>query len=113
MRKLCSLLMRKGSIAGFFRIDHKGELFVLNGDGNEGGEWLTTGEQFATTVGGEKVPEWVRVTLRQDFHAKVWDVYINGKVSRANLGMWSDDAEFLQRFSLMGTQSNFLSILTI
>ena len=92
----------EGSIAGFFKIDHKGELFVLNGDGNEGGEWVSTGERFATTVGGEQIPQWVRVSLRQDFQAKVWDLYLNGETTLVNLGMWSDEAEFLSRFSLMG-----------
>ena len=92
----------EGSIAGFFKIDRKGELFVLNGNGGEGGEWVSTGERFMTTLNGQEIPEWIRVTLRQDFHAKIWDVYINGKISLVNLGLWSDEAEFLNRFSLMG-----------
>ena len=92
----------EGSIAGFFKVDRSGELHVLNGDGNNGGEWLPTGARFVTGIDGKKVTEWIRLTLRQDFQAKVWDLYVNGELSRANLGLWSDEAETLTRFSLMG-----------
>ncbi|MCB1100666.1 MAG: hypothetical protein KDN22_34205, partial [Verrucomicrobiae bacterium] len=92
----------EGSIAGFFKINRDGELFVLNGNGENGGEWLPTGASFITTINGQQVGEWVHLTLRQDFQAKVWDLYIDGKISLGNLGLWSDEAEFLNRFSLMG-----------
>lgn len=78
-----------GAITGFFRIGGGGELFLLNGDGQGGGEWLPTGVSFATDDAGQ-TPEWIRLSLRQDFLENVWDVFINGKIFRANLGLWND-----------------------
>ena len=92
----------EGAIAGFFKIDREGELFVLNGHGAKGGEWIPTGARFMTSIDGRQTPKWIHLTLRQDFQAKVWDLYINGEVSTANLGLWTDDVETLRRFSLMG-----------
>jgi len=38
----------EGSFTGLFRIGAGGELYIFNGDGQGGGEWLATGAKFAT-----------------------------------------------------------------
>lgn len=93
----------EGSFTGFFRIEAGGELYIFNGNGQGGGDWLATGAKFATQEDGS-VQEWIRLSLRQDFEQKVWDLFINGKIFRANLGFWKDAEVAPQeaRFTLTG-----------
>jgi hypothetical protein len=93
----------EGSFTGFFRIEAGGELYIFNGDGQGGGEWLATGAKFATQDDGS-VQDWIRMSLRQDFDQKVWDLFINGKIFRTNLGFWKDAEVAPQeaRFTLTG-----------
>ena len=93
----------EGSFTGFFRIEAGGELYIFNGDGQGGGDWLATGAKFATQEDGS-VQDWIRLSLRQDFEQKVWDLFINGKIFRANLGFWKDAEVAPQeaRFTLTG-----------
>ena len=93
----------EGSFTGFFRIEAGGELYIFNGDGQGGGDWLATGAKFATQEDGS-VQDWIRLSLRQDFDQKVWDLFINGKIFRTNLGFWKEAEVTPQeaRFTLTG-----------
>ena len=90
----------EGSITGFFKFDAKGYLYVLNGDGKGGGTWVAASDPILTDEG--KSPDFVRITIRQDFESKTWDVAVNGKLELVDLGLWEADSEYLGRFSLMG-----------
>ena len=93
----------EGSFTGFFRIEAGGELYIFNGNGQGGGDWLATGAKFATQEDGS-VQDWIRLSFRQDFDQKVWDLFINGKIFRTNLGFWKDAEVAPQeaRFTLTG-----------
>ncbi|MCB1099760.1 MAG: hypothetical protein KDN22_29600 [Verrucomicrobiae bacterium] len=91
----------EGAIAGFFKLDAAGYLYVLDGNGEGGGKWVAATGTPILSEGGA-APEFVRVTVRQDFKAITWDVYIDGKLQLINLGLWDGSAEYLSRFSLMG-----------
>ncbi|MEZ5327068.1 MAG: RHS repeat-associated core domain-containing protein [Verrucomicrobiales bacterium] len=92
----------EGSITGFFKIDGEGELQVLDGNGNGTGEWRSTGVTLGTRGETGISQDWLRLTIRQDFGQKVWDIYADDKLVGANLGFWNDDIAGLERFSLMG-----------
>ena len=94
-----------GAITGFFKIDRGGELQVLNGNGENGGAWQPTGVTFATAADSDLSEDWIRLTLRQDFIGKVWDLFVNGKAVAWNLGFWSNEAKALDHFSIMGHSS--------
>lgn len=51
----------------------------LNGNGNGGGTWVTTG---VTPQNGT----WVRVTIRQNYVTRKWTCYVNGVKTLENLG---------------------------
>lgn len=100
---VASIIGADGSFTGFFRIEAGGELYVFNGDGQGGGIWLATGAKFPIKDDGT-AQEWIHLSLRQDFEQKVWDLFINGKIFRANLGFWNDADTTLSEshFSLTG-----------
>lgn len=77
------------SFTGFFRIASGGELFIFNGDGQGGGQWLASGAAFPVSGDGQ-AQDWIRLSLRQDLNARVWDLFINGSIFRANMGFWKD-----------------------
>jgi RHS repeat-associated protein len=93
----------EGSFTGFFRVEAGGEFYIFNGNGQGGGDWLATGAKFATQEDGS-VQDWIRLSFRQDFDQKVWDLFINGKIFRTNLGFWKDAEVAPQeaRFTLTG-----------
>ena len=79
----------QGALTGFFRVAAGGELFVFNGDGHGRGQWLPTGVQLGVTENGQ-AEGWVRLSIRQDYNEQVWDLFINGTIFRANMGLWKE-----------------------
>ena len=99
----------QGAYTGFFRVAAGGELYVFNGDGQGGGQWLPTQVQLPVEDSGQ-ARDWIRLSMRQDYRAKVWDLYINGTIFRANMGFWKDAAESQTnaRFVFTGTTAHSL-----
>ena len=99
----------QGAYTGFFRVAAGGELYVFNGDGQGGGQWLPTQVQLPVEDSGQ-ARDWIRLSMRQDYLAKVWDLYINGTIFRANMGFWKDAAESQTkaRFVFTGTTAQSL-----
>ena len=93
----------EGAITGFFKIDGKGQFHVLDGNGERGGEWKTAGETLFVDESG-LIENLVRVTLRQDFGAKTWDLYLDGQLTYADLGFWDDSVQSQSRFTPDGAQ---------
>jgi RHS repeat-associated protein len=93
----------QGSLANFFANgsqiafqipDHetKGEIWVL--DGNDPSpvnpppaqeQWFLTPGSFTVSQGSSVSSEWLRLTLRHDYTADLWDLYINDKLAAVNL----------------------------
>lgn len=62
-----------------------GRYRVFQGNGSGGGVWKATLASTALDSGGVATA-WQRVTLRIDYAAKKWDLYVNGVLAAADLG---------------------------
>jgi RHS repeat-associated protein len=49
-------------------------------------EWYKTAGTFNVPPGSNESSDWLRVTLRQDYEHKVWDLFVNGNLAAVNLG---------------------------
>jgi alpha-tubulin suppressor-like RCC1 family protein len=79
----------------------QGELYVLNGNGAGAGAWEPTGFKVPLSVGGQPV-DWLRVTLREDFSAKKWDLYAGGKLIAYDLGFTDGTKTLFSRIAFVG-----------
>ena len=64
-------------------LDQSGGITGLHGDGNGGGEWVSSG---VTIPAGT----WFRVTICLDFTARTWSCSVNGAETLSNLRFHSD-----------------------
>ena len=78
-----------------------GELFVFDGNGLGGGTWVATGWKAPIGADG-RLSSWVRLTLREDFAAKRWDLYVNGRLVRGELGFSDNSARTFSHITLSG-----------
>ena len=96
----------EGSVLGFFKVNSDGALEVLDGDGSgeTEGTWVSTGVSLPLADDDDRAGEFLRLTLRQDFREgnRVWDLYVDGELTVADAGFWTDEPDDLRRFSLMG-----------
>ncbi len=101
-------------MAGFFKIDDQGEIYVLDGNGSGGGDWVATGHQVSLT-NDALANNWIHLTFRQDFEDQLWDLYIDRSLRAANLGFLESGANHLAAFVLMGTatSSSFVDEITV
>jgi len=74
-----TFLHAESARVAFVSAGSHGELQVFDGDGAGGGVWRPTGLRLS--LAGGRPLHWLRVTLREDFTAKRWDLYANGKMS--------------------------------
>ena len=87
--------------AGFFRIGEQGEVYALDGDGQGGGQWVATDFTVPLDEHG-RARDWIRFTFRQDFTAKIWDLYLDGTLVKADLHFRDNTATSFSRFRLRG-----------
>jgi hypothetical protein len=87
----------------FINVDGDGEVYALDGDetGENGGRWVPTGYRVALDMNGAAV-NWLRVTVRQDFAHRTWDLYLDGTMVLANLGFREAAASYFSFFALRG-----------
>lgn len=87
----------------FINVDGDGEVYALDGDetGENGGRWVPTGYRVALDMNGAAV-NWLRVTVRQDFARRTWDLYLDGTMVLANLGFRESATSYFSFFSLRG-----------
>jgi fibronectin type 3 domain-containing protein len=90
--------------AGFFRVGEQGEVYAFDGDGQGGGQWLPTDFTVPLAEDG-RAREWIRFTFRQDFTAKLWDLYLDGALVMADLHFRDNTVNSFSRFSLRGAAS--------
>ena len=73
----------------------------LNGDGIGGGNWID--------AGGPVSPDgWTRVSIRQDYAAKKWDLYLNGQLASADLGFKDSAITQLNGFKQVSEGTSYL-----
>ncbi len=119
-----------GSVTGAFRLvkeavsdKNVAALYVLNGNGERGGDWMDTGVTFPLGDDGRPL-HWMRLTFRQEFSVSEnddestdnrWDLWVNGRLSAANLGYYDNANADPGRISLLGHRQVplFLERLTV
>lgn len=91
-----------GSLFSLVRLDATGHLIALDGDGSGGGTWVPTGRTIALNGSGQATA-WVRFTLRQDYSADTWDLYLDGMPALHGLGLRDNTQTHLGAFSYLAT----------
>ena len=96
------------ALTGLAGTDTFGTIQFFNGNGTAGGEWQTVSSaNLATTTApaldpAGQVTAWARLTLRTDYAAKRWDLYLNSRLIAADLGFLENTAASLTSLSLNG-----------
>ena len=75
-----------GGQVGFLQVQAGGAVYAYSAGGGSGGQWVATGVQLGSGPNGA-LTQWVRVTLRLDRTAATWDLYVNGAMVEAGLGL--------------------------
>lgn len=100
-------LLRDGSTFLFF--DSTLGILGLDGDGSGSGTWLQTGVNPAAGT-------WVRITIKMDFTAKDWDIYIDENLELSGLGFRNNTIDRLNGFSIdhqNSTSSSYLDAFSV
>ncbi len=95
------LVDSEGALISFIKAGSEGEVYVFNGDGAGGGEWLTTNTNNSLTI-DDISQNWLHLTVRHEFNKKIWDLYVDGTIQAINLGLIDDAATYLNEFVFMG-----------
>ena len=66
-----------------------------------GGSWRTTGEKIPVGASGRPA-DWIRLTVREDYATRKWDLYLNGRMLMADIGFTNHATTELSRFSVSG-----------
>jgi chitodextrinase len=96
------------ALTGLAGTDTFGTIQFFNGNGTSGGEWQTVSSaNLATTIApaldsAGQVTAWQRLTLRTDYAAKRWDLFLNSRLIAADLGFLENTAASLTSLSLNG-----------
>ncbi|MBI4625712.1 MAG: Ig-like domain-containing protein, partial [Verrucomicrobia bacterium] len=96
-----SLLEVEGARVTLLPDAAQGEVAVFNSDGFGGGTWQRTGFKIALTATGQTAG-WLRLTVREDFVARKWDLYVSGRLVAADLGFADPAAAGFTRLALTG-----------
>ncbi|MEM9398680.1 MAG: binary toxin-like calcium binding domain-containing protein [Verrucomicrobiota bacterium] len=83
---------------GFVDVVGTGSVFVLDGDGLGGGQWLDTASTF--NLSGGQATAWMRLSYRLDYLSKTWDLFVDGTFVAYDIGFLDNSANFLEKFSL-------------
>ncbi len=104
-----------GSVTGAFRLVKENDsnkptaaLYVLNGNGLRGGDWIDTGVTF--DLDGEGRPlHWMRLTFRQEFQRddiensqNRWDLWVDEKLVSVDMGYYDNENVDPGRITLLG-----------
>jgi YD repeat-containing protein len=104
-----------GSVTGAFRLvkdkdtdKNTAALYVLNGNGLRGGDWLETGVTLELDDEGRPL-HWMRLTFRQEFAKEDvegsqsrWDLWVDGLLVRGNLSYYDEVDVDPGRITLLG-----------
>jgi hypothetical protein len=81
-------------------------LLALDGDGAGGG-------QFVTVVSSWPTDTFVRVTIRNDYTAKRYEVWVDGILQRSNLGFKDNSVQKLSGAQRRSIQSNYMDDFSV
>ncbi len=104
-----------GSVTGAFRLvkesdsaKPKAALYVLNGNGLRGGDWIDTGVTFDLDEEGRPL-HWMRLTFRQEFQRddiedsqNRWDLWVDEKLVSVDMGYYDNENVDPGRITLLG-----------
>lgn len=110
------VLEASGARVAFVLAGDHGELRVFQGDTFGGGSWQATEMPAMIPLNASRqAADWVRLTLRQDFAAKIWDLSVNGALVAINLRFTANTIEDFADLTLHGqsagaVQADYLMI---
>jgi hypothetical protein len=85
------------AITGFVKkTELLGEVYVVDGDGTGGGEWMSS--NYTVPITNEQGVNWLRVSYRIDYASKRWDLFLDGNLVKADLGFADNTASPFSRF---------------
>jgi hypothetical protein len=87
----------------FVRSGTTGTFHAFNGTGGGGGIWQSAASIPVDTAG--YATDWARVTLRIDYTAKKWDLYVGGSLVAVDLGFVENSQAEIGSFSVTGEGS--------
>ncbi|OYV00477.1 MAG: hypothetical protein CFE26_23940, partial [Verrucomicrobiales bacterium VVV1] len=90
------------ALTGIAGTDRVGTIQVFDGNGEQSGFWTATDGGAAVELATGQVTAWQRFTLRTDYVAKRWDLFLNGRLIAANLGFLDNTATRFGSLSLNG-----------
>ncbi|MEM7673026.1 MAG: hypothetical protein AAF212_06760, partial [Verrucomicrobiota bacterium] len=88
----------RSAVVGFVHAAESGEVFVIDGDGFGGGQWLASGAVFPVSSGLSD--NWLRLSYRLDFVTKRWDLFMDGQIVLADSGFLDNSVSSLTDFTL-------------
>jgi hypothetical protein len=94
-----SLVQTEAAKVGFQIASGQGEVYTYDGVGAN--QWLATGHRFALTT-GNRAADWQRLTLRLDYTAKAWDLFLNGTLIDYDLAFVSNSETHFRQVALLG-----------
>jgi hypothetical protein len=86
-----SLIDYGSSRIGFVTTSGQGAIYIYDGNGTGSGTWVDTNIRFAIDGSGQST-QWIRLTVRHDYSAHKWDLYVNGVMADYDCGMVSNTA---------------------
>jgi hypothetical protein len=99
-----TLLDYGSSKIGFVIVSGQGAIYAYDGNGTGGGSWVDTGCRFAIN-GSNQATSWLRLTVRHDYSAHKWDLFVNGVIGDYDLGMVLNTATSLTDLTWWGHAS--------
>jgi chitodextrinase len=78
-----------------------GVIYAFDGNGTGGGTWTSTGVGPALDGSGQAA-NWARLTVRSDYIAQKWDLYLGGQMIMSNLGFVDNSSPSLGALTLGG-----------
>lgn len=78
-----------------------GELYAFSGNGAGGGRWLDSGYD-SSDIGAPGNGRWIHFTVRLDYTHETWDLYADGKMYLADMGL-RDASTYLSSFAVTGS----------
>ena len=91
------------SILDFHSIDG---LKAFDGDGHGSGIMIDLGVPI-------NPQQWRRITIKQDYSSKKWDLYVDGVMVRSGLGFHSDSVGYLEAFAHQNHTSAYLDFFSV
>jgi YD repeat-containing protein len=80
------------------------QVYAFAGNGAGGGTWQATPATRAVDANGLSV-DWLRLSVREDYVAKKWDLYLDSRLIAYDLPFIDNSATALTRFSIAGHAS--------